>query len=99
MMYLIILTYQKPLDIVEQFLTQHRDYLEMGYQKNYLIVSGPKIPREGGILLSQLRDKKVLIDFLQQDPFYLNGIADFEIIEFTPVKYHQDFAGFLTQHD
>jgi uncharacterized protein YciI len=95
-MLLVILTYKKPRDIVDQHVEAHRNFLDQGYKKDYFIVSGPKNPRDGGIILSQLDDREQLLTILKQDPFYIHGIADFEIIEFAPVKYHPDFANFVS---
>jgi uncharacterized protein YciI len=69
--------------------------LDTGYQKNYLIASGPRTPRTGGVIFSQLKEKAIFEAFLQQDPFYLNQLATYEILEFTPVKAHPDFSKFL----
>lgn len=94
-MFVVILNYLKPLDIVDQYLTVHRDFLEQCYQKNCFIASGPQNPRTGGILLSQLTNREELEQLLQQDPYKQHGIADYQIIEFNPVKYHKDFVGFI----
>lgn len=94
-MFVIALTYKKPIEVVDAYLTQHRDYLESGYQKNYFIASGPKNPRSGGIILSQLKDRDQLQKIIEQDPFYIHEIADFELTEFTPVKYHPNFTPFV----
>ena len=32
---------------------------------------------------------------LKRDPFHVHEIADYEIIEFNPTKYHADFAFFI----
>lgn len=94
-MFLITLIYKKPLETVEQYLQEHRDFLSEGYAQNYFIVSGPQNPRVGGVIISQLQDRTTLEKFLEQDPFYMRGIADYKITEFTPVKYHPDFAAFM----
>lgn len=94
-MFIIMLTYKKPIEIVDQYLVEHRDFLNAAYEKDYLIVSGPLVPRTGGILISQLTDRAIIEDFFKDDPFYIHDIADYEIIEFTPVKHHKDFAVFL----
>ena len=94
-MFLVILTYKKPLDTVDDYLEQHRAFLEQCYQKNHLIVSGPRVPRMGGILLSQITDREQLMGILHQDPFYVNGVADYDVIEFNPVKHHPDFIKFI----
>lgn len=94
-MFIVHLTYKKPLETVEEFLVEHRNFLEEGYKKNFFIASGPKIPRTGGIILSQLKDRDQLQNILAADPFLVHDIADYEIVEFDPVKYHQDFASFI----
>lgn len=94
-MFIILSQYLKPLDEVEKHLQAHRDYLAMGYQKNYFIASGPQNPRVGGVILSQLNDKAIIEEFMAQDPFHLQGIASYQIIEFHPVKVHQDFLSLL----
>ena len=87
-MFVILSTYLKNLEEVDGLLKAHRDYLEIGYAKDYFFASGPQEPRTGGVILSQLDCQKTLEDFLAHDPFYLNGLASYEIRRFTPVKYH-----------
>lgn len=94
-MFVIQLQYKVSIEKVDQHLVEHRNFLEAGYQKNYFIASGPKSPRTGGIILSQLKDRAQLDNILKQDPFAINHIADYEIIEFTPVKFHPDFESFV----
>ncbi len=93
-MFLIHVTYKKPLTMIDQHLAAHRAFLEDGYQKNVFIVSGPRYPRTGGIILSQLTDRAQLEKILAQDPFALHDLADYEFIEFDPVKCHADFKCF-----
>jgi uncharacterized protein YciI len=94
-MFIVIVHYEKDLSIVDEYLQAHRDFLEQGFQKNYFLVSGPQEPRTGGIILSQLKDKKILEDFLADDPFMQKGIAIYQIIAFTPVKYHQSIKDLI----
>jgi uncharacterized protein YciI len=94
-MFVILVQYTKDIQDVDQHLSAHRDYLETGYQKGYLMASGPQNPRTGGVLLSQLKDRQILEVFLQHDPFYIYDIATYQVIEFTPVKYHQLLSSFV----
>jgi uncharacterized protein YciI len=93
-MFVVQLHYKLPMEEVEKFVLAHRQFLDVGYQKNYLIASGPKNPRTGGVILSQLQNRAQLEDFLSKDPFFVHGVADFEITEFLPVKFHPDFKCF-----
>ena len=95
-MYLILLTYRKPLEVINKHLKAHRNFLDEGYKNNFFVVSGPKIPRIGGIILSQLKSRTQLKQILRQDPFAIYKVADYEIIEFEPTKYHPDFLPFVT---
>lgn len=94
-MFIIMLHYKKPIEMVDQYLAEHRTFLDEGYKKNYFIASGPRNPRTGGVILSQLTDRQKLKEFLDQDPFCLNGVAEYEYIEFTPVKYHDKFLPYI----
>lgn len=94
-MFLIMMHYKKPLEDVEKHLAAHRSFLGEGYDNDFFIVSGPRNPRTGGIILSQLKNREQLEEILQKDPFFVNGIADYEIIEFMPVKFHKNFLSFV----
>lgn len=94
-MFLIMLNYKKPIEMIDKYLLEHREFLDQGYKKNFFIASGPKNPRTGGVILSQLKDQHELEKIIHQDPFYLHDLADYEIIEFHPVKYHPEFSNFV----
>ena len=91
----MLITYKKPIEEIDRYLLEHRTFLDMGYKNNYFVVSGPRNPRTGGIILSQLNDRHQLENFLKDDPFYIHGIASYEVVEFVPVKYHSDFSRFI----
>lgn len=95
-MFLINIKYKVSFNIIDQYLKAHRDFLALGYKKNYFVVSGPKVPRDGGIIISQLKDQDLLQKFLEDDPFLKHNLAEYEIIAFDPVKFHPDFSVFLT---
>ena len=94
-MFVIVLTYKKPLEEIDQYLADHRAFLDNGYKDNLFVVSGPKNPRNGGIIISQLNDRDLLERILKQDSFNIHDAADYEITEFNPTKYHTDFASFI----
>lgn len=98
-MFVILVTYKKPLAIVDMHLEDHADFLQKSYEKNYFIVSGRKNPRTGGIIISQLKDRSQLENILQNDPFHIHEIADYEIIEFIPGKHHPDFSACIASYN
>lgn len=94
-MFVVLLTYKVPLDVLDQSLLEHRAFLETQYQQNRLICSGPQNPRTGGVILANCKDRQELEALIAQDPFKLKNLADYEIIEFTPVKYAASMSPFI----
>ena len=94
-MFLIQVTYIKPISEVDKFLVEHRTFLDKYYASGNLICSGPRNPRIGGIILCKAKDIDDVWNFVHEDPFYINKIADYEVIEFSPIKYNKDFEPFV----
>ena len=94
-MYLLNLTYVKPMDDVEKLLPQHLQYLEKYYENGTFIVSGRKNPRTGGVILCHTKNKDEINTILREDPFYREKIAQYEVIEFIPSKSAEAFKSFL----
>lgn len=91
-MFIISLTYKVSLTTVDQHLDAHIAYLNKQYELGNFQVSGRKVPRTGGIILSTLTDKETLMNALAKDPFSIHEIADYEVIEFVPSKTSEEFA-------
>lgn len=96
MLRLIDITYKAPLTEVEKFLTAHRQFLQTYYDQGYFIASGPREPRDGGIILA-VGEIDFLNSVIQQDPYYKNQIADYKIISFNPVKKSMNFEKLLAE--
>jgi len=94
-MYIIQVTYIKPISDVDKHLADHRAFLDKYYATGNLICSGPRSPRTGGIILCNAVDLEEAWKIIHQDPFFINSIADYEVIEFNPVKYADDFKPFI----
>lgn len=83
----INLEYKVPLEIVAQHVGAHRTYLDLGYQNNLLICSGPKIPKTGGMILAYGTESQIT-EFVKNDPFIVNQIADYTLLPFEAVKFN-----------
>lgn len=86
-MFIIHSRYQKPLSEVERFLDAHIAFLDKFYQSGALLCSGRKMPRTGGVILCRTSSADEVLRMLEEDPFQQQGIAQYELIEFTPSKY------------
>lgn len=94
-MFILNLTYTKPITEVEKYLPNHIAFLDKYYNMEKFICSGRKNPRTGGIILCNAQDINEVNDILSEDPFYKEKIASYEIIEFLPTKYAASFKSFV----
>ena len=85
-MFIISLTYKADLEEIDKELDNHIAYLNEQYEKGNFLASGRKVPRTGGIILSRVDDKVELERIINQDPFKINDLADYELTEFVPSK-------------
>ena len=86
-MFIAILTYKKPLEEVDRFLQAHCEYLAKHYAVGDFIASGPQNPRIGGVIMMKAANRAAVDSIISQDPFNINGIADYQIVEFTPTMF------------
>ena len=81
-MFVIELTYKAPLAEIDASMAAHVKFLKKHYAAGHFLVSGRKIPRDGGIIVAVARTREDLDAIIREDPFYSRGLADFRIIEF-----------------
>jgi uncharacterized protein YciI len=82
-MYLIVLKYKAPIEDVERVTPAHREFLGQAYQAEKLLVSGPRVPRMGGVIIARVKDRKEVDELIRSDPFYQEQIADYEVLPST----------------
>lgn len=91
-LFLVHLVYTVPFDRVEPHLAAHRAYLDRLVEGGSLLLSGPLVPRTGGLLLMSAPDREALDGMLSGDPYARAGVARCEVMEFQPVKAGPPFA-------
>ncbi|WNZ57228.1 YciI family protein [Microbulbifer sp. ZKSA002] len=85
-MFIVSLTYIKPLEEVEKFISEHIDFLNKYYELGYFQLSGRKEPRTGGVILVTIDSRSALDQVLKQDPFYREELAAYEVTQVVPTK-------------
>jgi uncharacterized protein YciI len=94
-MFVILINYKKPLAEVDQHVSAHRSYLDKFYLNGTMIASGRRVDQKGGVLLANLASRAEAEQLVASDPYNLQGVADYDIIDFHPAKYAPDFAAFV----
>ncbi len=94
-MFIITVKYLCSIEQIEKHLAAHRAFLDKYYKNKMLICSGPQNPRTGGIIVSNASNRTSVEKMITEDPFYLNKLAEYSIVEFEPVKYASEFEPFV----
>ena len=81
-MFVISLTYKVSLDLIDQHLADHIEYLDEQYAAGVFLASGRKLPRTGGVILARTDSREALDAILAGDPFHQHQLADYDVIEF-----------------
>ena len=89
-MFVIELTYKVPLAKIDAHMTAHVIFLKKYYASGHFLVSGRKIPRDGGIILAVGKSREEIEAVILEDPFHQHGLADFRIIEFRASQHADD---------
>jgi uncharacterized protein YciI len=81
-MFVIELIYKAELTEIDRLMKDHVAFLERGYAAGHFLVSGRKIPRDGGVILAVGSDRAQIEALMQEDPFVAQGLAEARVIEF-----------------
>jgi uncharacterized protein YciI len=81
-LYLILLTYTRPVDEINAALDEHRAYLRRWYDVGRFVFSGPRVPATGGVILARASSLEEAQACVRDDPFHQRGLASHEIIPF-----------------
>ena len=81
-MYVIDIHYTASLERIDDALERHRAYLQPLLDRGIFIAAGPKVPRDGGVILTARIDRDELEAILQTDPFVMEGLATYCVTEF-----------------
>ncbi|KOC89139.1 YciI family protein [Winslowiella iniecta] len=76
-MYLVYLSYYRPVEEVETLLEPHIQWLDRYFAAGVFIAAGRKDPRTGGMIMVKDIDRQRLDAILAEDPFV--AVANYEV--------------------
>jgi uncharacterized protein YciI len=80
--FVLLLTYVKPLAEVDALMRRHVAWLNEHYDAGRFLVSGRRIPRTGGVIVARGDDREEIEAVAASDPFVTGGVATCEVIQF-----------------
>lgn len=93
-MFIATLKYTKPVEDVDRLLDAHREYIERYMESGHFTVCGRLVPRTGGVIMGRAENREEMLRILHEDPFYTGNVADYDLVEFQPTRWSNDFEGF-----
>ena len=91
-MFIIELTYTADLARIDASMRAHMQFINAHYASGHFVVSGRKIPRDGGIIVAVGTDRADIEAIAAQDPFVTKGLATARVIEFRVSQRADDAA-------
>jgi uncharacterized protein YciI len=91
-LFVIELVYKVPLAEIDACMPAHMKYLRKYYAAGHFLVSGRKIPRDGGIILAVGASREQIEAIAREDPFCARGLADVRVVEFRPSQQADDMS-------
>ena len=111
-MFVVELIYKAPLAEIDAAMRAHMAFLRKHYADGHFLVSGRKIPRDGGVILAVGRDRAEIEALMQSDPFVARGHpprrrpasgnprdTQLRRVHFRPARQHVEPAPPVQQYD
>jgi uncharacterized protein YciI len=80
--FVIELNYKADLARIDAHMKAHVTFLKKYYDSGHFLISGRKIPRDGGIILAVGDSRAEIETIASEDPFCRHGLAEARVIEF-----------------
>ena len=96
-MFVIELIYQADLAQIDAHMKAHMAFLRQHYAAGTFLMSGRKVPRDGGIILATGSDRAAIEAIIATDPFVSHGLAEVRVIEFRASQLGADMPARLKQ--
>ncbi|AGL13587.1 YciI family protein [Actinoplanes sp. N902-109] len=85
-MYLMISTYQAPLDKVDEARADHLAFLAGLEERGLVVSAGRQEPAVGGVVILGVPTEAEAVELMAQDPYVQRGLADYKAIGWQPSR-------------
>ena len=89
-MFVIELIYEADLAQIDANMAAHVKFLKKYYEAGNFLVSGRKIPRDGGVIIAVGQDRDEIETIVREDPFVVKKLASYRIVEFRNSQFARD---------
>jgi uncharacterized protein YciI len=93
--FVIELSYKAELADIDAAMAPHVAYLKKYYDRGNFVLSGRKIPRNGGVIVAVGESLERIEAIAREDPFHARGLCDFRVVEFRASQIADDVQKLL----
>ena len=91
-------TVEQSTKLADKHMAGHLTFLKKYYDQGVFMASGPKKPREGGVIIATVDvDKATAAELIKDDPLYQHDICDYRLIEFASVMCCDALSAYTEQ--
>ena len=94
-MFVLIARYTKPAEEVDRLLDGHRAWIIKNMEAGRILLTARQVPLTGGLILARGQSPEEVWEMLGEDPFHTSGSAEYEVLEFQPVRAAPGLEGLL----
>ena len=96
-MFVVELIYKADLAAIDAQMRAHMAFLKKHYAAGTFVVSGRKVPRDGGIIIATAKSRAEIEAIVEDDPFVKLGLAEFRVIEFRASQRADDVDALIAK--
>jgi uncharacterized protein YciI len=85
-MFVVSVQYRVALHEIDAMLEEHKAWLEKNYADRVFVLSGPQVPRSGGVIVAVNTTRADLEQRLKDDPFSRLHYANYAVTECAPSR-------------
>ncbi len=93
-MYVVLVNYTAPLADIDNALADHSDWIARHYESGDFIAAGRRDPHTGGVIIAKPMVRGQLDAILATDPFAIQRLARYEVIEFQALLTIPELANY-----
>lgn len=97
--FIVEINYLIPPEEMTEVRALHRAFLKEGYDKGWLLLSGPLVPPSGGVVVARAPSREALEALFSRDPYHIHHAATHEFIEFNPIFRQGFLEDWVTEHN
>lgn len=94
-MFLLRATYNRPIEEVDQLLEEHKAWIMKNFEAGRILLTARQEPLVGGLILATGGTVDDMWAMLEEDPFKSSGMADYEVLEYSPVRAAEGVEGLI----